>query len=159
MNRSLTLLIAGIAAISCHKPGPDFKFGKLDTNLLNKVIGKSELIDRTVLRPDHIRLFLDRSTGIKTFVTKNDSGWIEAIEQMRNGISLFESQYYSNGQQTGDCPREKDGMLTGPAVYYYRDGKISCTGTWEKWGQVGEWKYYDENGKLTKTEMKGQPDK
>ncbi|HEY4334520.1 MAG TPA: hypothetical protein VGM89_01445 [Puia sp.] len=159
MNRCFFLLIVGIAAMSCHKAGPDFKFGKLDTNMLNKVISRSELIDRTVLRPDHLRIYLNRSNGIKTYITRNDSGWIEMIEQTRKEISLFESEYYSNGQQTGDFPRGSNGMLTGPATYYYRDGKISCTGKWKDWGQVGEWKYYDENGKLTKTEMKGQPDK
>lgn len=159
MNQTLLLWMAAIVALGCHSARPDIKMGKLDTNWVNKVIGKGELIDRTALRPDHIKVYLDKSTGITTYIYRNDTGWIESIRQIRKGITLFESEYYSNGQQRGDVSLGKNGMPDGPATYYYRDGKISCTGAWKDWGQVGEWKYYDHDGKLTKTEMKGSPQK
>ena len=38
-------------------------------------------------------------------------------------------------------------FLEGPFTLYYPDGKIQLKGKYAHGEQVGEWKYFDENGK------------
>jgi antitoxin component YwqK of YwqJK toxin-antitoxin module len=40
----------------------------------------------------------------------------------------------------------------GPYFYYYENGKLQISGWFKNDNKDGVWKYYDEHGKLTKTE-------
>src|SRR5690606_4970857 len=42
----------------------------------------------------------------------------------------------------------KDGLKHGRYMEYYPDGTEKMTGRYRKDGQVGTWRYYDEQGKL-----------
>lgn len=57
----------------------------------------------------------------------------------------------STGQILGKLSRENN-KIHGPAVYYYDDGRIRSTGTFNKGRPTGEWHNYDENGYLTSIE-------
>lgn len=59
--------------------------------------------------------------------------------------------YYDNGnlKEVGTYEQNK---VEGKIKKYYRNGQLQAEGTYREWRiRVGEWKYYDEKGKLIKT--------
>ena len=46
---------------------------------------------------------------------------------------------------------EKNGLIDGDFISYYRNGEISIEGELDMGRYVGEWKYYDDDGSLNKT--------
>ncbi len=85
-----------------------------------------------------------------TQILKDSAGNVVGINQTKNGIRVLVAEYYSNGQIKGKLTIDALGKYTGPAVYYYEDGRIRCSGDLKNGASVGEWKYYDKNGKPTK---------
>jgi hypothetical protein len=73
---------------------------------------------------------------------------IVGIVESRKGKYYFSQEYYSNGQLKGKTDFHSPGEATGPAIYYFEDGRIRARGQWKNHSQVGEWKNYDENGYL-----------
>lgn len=63
--------------------------------------------------------------------------------------------YYCNGQKRREFIREGEGAV-GEITFWYPNGKLKEIWNFENWKMEGEWKYYDENGKLTKTEFYDQ---
>jgi antitoxin component YwqK of YwqJK toxin-antitoxin module len=154
MNRRVFLMILGVILISCGRNlTSDFKMGKLDATAVENMISKSIVVDRDTAsgKTD----YLNKVNSITTRIIKNNLGQIIAIIQRRNGIIIFGSEYYPNGQEMGDVPHTVDGKITGDATYYYENGKIRCMGRLLDGVGVGEWKYYDEEGTLVRKGMNG----
>jgi len=91
---------------------------------------------------DHYLTDSNRENLILRDSLKNIVGIVEKGE----GRNSFSQEYYSNGQLKGKT--EFHSPATGPATYYYEDGRIRSKGQWKDHGQVGEWKNYDEKGYL-----------
>ena len=50
-----------------------------------------------------------------------------------------------------------NGMPDGKFTHYHPDGEVQITGSYKNGKQVGDWKYYDENGKqVDKDEFRKQ---
>jgi hypothetical protein len=93
---------------------------------------------------DHYLTDSNRENLILRDSLKNIVGIVERGKD-RN---YFSQEYYSNGQLKGKTEFHSPGKVTGPATYYFEDGRISSRGQWKDFRQVGEWKNYDEKGYL-----------
>lgn len=66
----------------------------------------------------------------------------------RNGLWI---SYYENGVKWSESYYEH-GLLNGHSVTFFPNGKIRYVGEYINDEKVGEWKFYDEAGELSKTE-------
>jgi antitoxin component YwqK of YwqJK toxin-antitoxin module len=149
MHQRKFLMLVSVVCISCNKsPTSDFKIGRLDTIAVQSMINKSILTSSNSVTG--ITEYQNATDGVTTKVIVNDLGKITAIIQRRNGVRIFGSEYYPNGQEMGDIPLTTDGKMTGEATYYYEDGKLRSRGRLQDGVQVGEWKDYDRQGNLVK---------
>lgn len=89
------------------------------------------------------------------------NGKIRTKGNYKNGTPIGEWRwYYENGKLNSIQNRNSEGYLEGEYKVYDGNGKIEIIGwfkTFKKENKVevkksGEWKYYDEQGKLIKTE-------
>jgi antitoxin component YwqK of YwqJK toxin-antitoxin module len=151
MMRLVYITILSSLIVSCgSNPTCDFRFGRLDTLAVQKVIRKSVVKDKDTISGK--TYYWSKADGIYTKILRNKTGQIIAIVQNRNHVKLFVCEYYPNGQQMGDVPLTRDGKITGEATFYYATGKLRCTGRLRDGISVGEWKYYDGDGNLVKKE-------
>lgn len=72
--------------------------------------------------------FLLENLKYKTLTKYNEAGFVVLIATYDNGI------------------------VTGGFQKFYDNGKLMEEGTYDRMKKIGEWKYYDEEGKLDKTE-------
>jgi antitoxin component YwqK of YwqJK toxin-antitoxin module len=80
-----------------------------------------------------------------------------------NDTLLWKTRTYKKGKQTNETSyyipegtleyvgSEKNGLIDGDFISYYRNGEISIEGEVDMGKYVGEWKYYDDDGSLNKT--------
>ncbi len=93
-------------------------------------------------------------TGI--LYANHPNGEVNSWQQFVDGIGEGEwINYYDNGnyREIGNYDQNK---VTGPIKKYYRNGVLQAAGNYKDWRiRIGEWKYYDEQGNLVKTEDYG----
>ena len=90
-------------------------------------------------------------TGI--LFSNHPNGQIHSWQHFVDGIGEGEwINYYDNGhfREIGNYNQNR---VEGPIKKYHRNGELEAAGTYKEWRiRIGEWKYYDESGKLTRTE-------
>ena len=93
--------------------------------------------------------YITKRDALTTKILKDSLGHIVAVNKSKNGQTLFDAEYYTNGQLIGQT-KFFLGKVDGPATYYYANGRIRSIGQWHDFKQSGTWKYYDEQGRLEK---------
>jgi len=155
MKRYAYVILSGVVLISCKGHYiSDFSMGKLDLPAVDRMISKSIVIKQdTPARKDfyYESDYLIKEEGITTQILKDSAGRIVGILQRRDSIRIFVSEYYPNGQEKGDVPLNSGGKISGVATYYYANGKVRIVGRLQDGIHVGEWKYYNEDGSLSRT--------
>lgn len=80
-----------------------------------------------------------------------------------NDTVLWKTRTYNKGKQTDETSyyipegtleyvgSQKNGLIDGDFISYYRNGEISIKGELDMGRYIGEWKYYDDDGSLNKT--------
>ena len=81
-----------------------------------------------------------------------NSGELKSVATYHRDTLQVMNQYYKNGQLISVVPMVK-GQLHGEAVYYDSLGNVEITGAWENNQRQGEWKHFDQNGKLNAIEV------
>lgn len=93
--------------------------------------------------------YVDRKDSIVTQLMKDASGMIRQVNIAKyDNIRLFYGEYYPNGQLKAKFPLDKEGKYNGEAKYYYEDGTVKTSGTFNHGFYAGEWRNYNKNGKL-----------
>ena len=96
--------------------------------------------------------FLSFADSSETQVWQNRQGAITGIRREQKGQLIFMAAYYPNGQLREKIPTKHGGrVMEGTGRTYYEDGRIQSEGTYQNGLKQGEWKYYDEQGRLTGT--------
>ena len=152
MKQLSILIMITMFSFSCSRNKHiDLSGIRLDKEKIREIISVSNppTID-TPGRKDFffIEDYTDKTDGTITRILLDSLRNIVGVNQRRNGITIFAAEYYINGQIRGTTTVSSEGNITGPAVYYYEDGKISSSGYLKDGVQVGEWKKFDESGKL-----------
>ena len=83
---------------------------------------------------------------------KDSADSIRQIIIAKNNVRSFFAQYYANGVLQASLPLDQFGQHHGTATFYYEDGSIQSTGNFNHGLKTGDWKVYDEKGKLTATD-------
>ncbi len=130
----------------------DLSGTRLDKERVSEIISAGDLqtVD-TLKRSDfyYREVYKDKTDETITTIWLDSLRNIVGVNQKKkNGVFIFVGEYYSNGQIRGTVPLNSEGNVTGPVVYYYEDGKVSRSGYLKNGIKVGEWKNFDESGKL-----------
>lgn len=78
----------------------------------------------------------------------NVSSWQEYIDGIGQGKWI---NYYENGHYK-EIGHYEQNRVEGAIQKFHPNGALSAEGNYKEWRiKIGEWKYYDEDGKLMKT--------
>ena len=83
---------------------------------------------------------------------KDSADSIRQIIIAKKDIRTLFAQYYPNGNLQADLPLDSFGQYHGPGKFFYEDGSLQSTGNYKHGFKTGEWKVYDEKGKVTATD-------
>jgi antitoxin component YwqK of YwqJK toxin-antitoxin module len=104
--------------------------------------------------------YVDRKDSIVTQLMKDSAGIIRQINSAKyDKVKLFFAEYYANGQLKANLPIDSAGKYHGTATLYYETGLKKSKGDYNHGFYTGEWKNFDDAGKLISTDVydeKGQ---
>lgn len=83
---------------------------------------------------------------------KDSAGKIRQVIISKKGTRIFFGSYYRNGQSQADLPMDAFGQYHGTGKFFYEDGKLQSSGNYTHGFKTGDWKVYDEKGKITATD-------
>lgn len=83
---------------------------------------------------------------------KDSADSIRQIIIAKKDIRIFFAQYYPNGNLQADLPLDSFGQYHGTGKFFYEDGSLQSTGNYNHGFKTGDWKVYDEKGKVTATD-------
>ncbi len=83
----------------------------------------------------------------------NYETWQTYIDGIGQGVWI---NYYENGQYK-EVGHYEQNRVEGPIKKYHLNGQLKASGTYKDWRiRIGEWSYYDENGRLIRTDDYGE---
>jgi antitoxin component YwqK of YwqJK toxin-antitoxin module len=81
-------------------------------------------------------------------VMKDASDSVRQIILTKNNRRSFFTEFYPNGQLIAQLTLDTFGQYNGPSKYYYQNGIIESEGEYNNGLKKGNWKNYNESGKL-----------
>jgi antitoxin component YwqK of YwqJK toxin-antitoxin module len=92
--------------------------------------------------------YLNKKDSVVCQLMKDSADRIRQIIIAKNDVRTFFAQYYPNGNIQVDLPLDEFGQYHGTGNFYYEDGTIQSTGSFNHGLKSGQWKIFDEKGKL-----------
>jgi len=80
---------------------------------------------------------------------RDSASHVRQVIITRHNVRTYFAQYYKNGQLIADLSTDEYGQNNGPATYYFENGAVKSSGNFLHGLSSGEWKEYNEEGKLT----------
>ncbi len=152
MMRLILLMPVLIFLFSC-KQNENVK--NLDKAWLDYIIRKSDSsYVKPYFRTDFVKAcyYVNKKDSTLTQLMKDSADRVRQIIIMKNDVRLFYAQYFSNGNLQAQLPLDEFGQYHGTGIFYYENGEPQSTGNYNHGFKTGEWKVYDEKGKLTATD-------
>jgi antitoxin component YwqK of YwqJK toxin-antitoxin module len=104
-----------------------------------------EDLDKTVF-------YLNREDSTVTRLMKDSAGNTRQVIIMRKNTRILFAQYFPNGNIQADLPLDEFGQYHGTGNFYHENGKLQSTGEYNHGLKTGQWKVYDEAGRLLTTD-------
>jgi hypothetical protein len=82
----------------------------------------------------------------------DEQGRLTGLVETNGKITTDSVAFYPNGQRIFTILLDKDGKPSGPARYYYPDGRVKEDGRFEKGIKTGIWRIFRTDGRLDYTE-------
>ncbi len=128
----------------------------IDSQWLDSIIKKSDSIySKPYGRTDFVTAFFyfNKKDSSVCQVMKDSASNIRQVIIAKNDIRTFFAQYYPNGQLMAKLPLDKYGQYYGECSYFFEDGTIESSGSYEHGLKKRDWKKYDDKGNLIVTEQ------
>jgi antitoxin component YwqK of YwqJK toxin-antitoxin module len=149
------MLFVSIAGCEVSNEIKPFEANKLNASWLEQIIRESDTsYSKPYFRSDFVtaHYYLNRNDSSLCQVMKDSSDNIRQIIVEEKKVRTFFAQFYPDGQAVAITPVGSNGRFEGDATVFYPDGKVKSKGKYCDGFYCGEWKVYDENGKLIKKE-------
>ena len=128
---------------------------KLDKAWLDSIIKHSDSsYTKPYYRTDFVTAayYLNKKDSTICQFMKDSAGNILQVIIAKKDVRIFFGSYYKNGQLQADLPLDEFGQYHGPGKFFYEDGNPQSNGNYTHGFKTGEWKVYDEKGKVTATD-------
>jgi antitoxin component YwqK of YwqJK toxin-antitoxin module len=96
--------------------------------------------------------YLNKKDSTVCQLMKDSAGNIRQVIITKKDTRIFFGSYYKNGQLQADMPLDAFGQFHGAGKFFYEDGSLQSTGNYTHGFKTGDWKVYDEKGKVTATD-------
>jgi antitoxin component YwqK of YwqJK toxin-antitoxin module len=154
------IVVLGISLIiSCQPARSDVFVEKVNPELANKLIEGS--FRQTELSPQSLRsnyplwikgLKLDFKDSTKTtHLWYDEQSRITGMVEYKNGLVTDSIEFFQNGQRMFSMLFNAAGKPSGPARFYYENGRVREDGRFEDGRKAGIWRQFNPEGKLEKT--------
>lgn len=135
---------------------PVLAFAQIDT-VQQEMVSMSDSYGKTI--DGKYRYFKNGENQAYSGVlfAKFPNGNYNSIQEFKNGIGDGTwMNFYENGNQK-EVGTYQQNKVAGAIQKFYPSGKLKAEGTYREWRiRVGEWIYYDEEGKILKKENYGE---
>lgn len=142
-----------ILFFSCAQHNSNSK--KIDRAWLDSIVKHS---DSTYIKPYYrtdfvtATYYLNKTDSTVCQVMKDSAGIIRQIVITKKEVRTFLGTYYKNGRLQAHLPLDEFGQYHGTGSFYYEDGHLQSTGHFDHGLKTGEWKVFDDKGKLIATD-------
>lgn len=150
-------MVVVLLAASCSQNGQSAKSNAKTINQpwLDSIIKNSDSsYSKPYKRTDYVTavLYVNKKDSSVCQLMKDSVENIRQIIIAKNDIRTFFAQYYANGNLQADLPLDEFGQQHGTGTFYFEDGTIQSTGDFKHGLKTGQWKIYNEKGKLLSTD-------
>ena len=151
------IFISTITVCSCSQKKNSSSPGAktIDRSWLDAVIKASDSsYTKPYKRTDFVTAvyYINKKDSSVCQVMKDSADSIRQIIIAKKDIRTFFAQYYANGNLQAGLPLDEFGQYHGKGIFYYEDGSVQSTGSFNHGLKNGEWKVYDEKGKKMATD-------
>jgi hypothetical protein len=154
------LLVIPFFVFSCNSQNNNSK--KLDSAWLDSIIKVSDSsYSKPYYRSDFVTAYyyVNKKDSSLCQVMKDSASNIRQVIVIKKDVRTFFGQYYSNGHIQANPSLDEFGQFHGAGIFYFVNGSVQSQGTFTHGNKTGEWKTFDEKGKLIATDrydMNGQ---
>lgn len=152
MRKILLILIAIVPTFCCSQV--DWSKAKVTYGAENEVLPSiGDTIKEYHNETKNIKSLKFRDAQTLTIVEFDDMG-----KKTKSTLFPFENLKYKTLTKYNEAgfviliASYDNGIVTGKFKKFYDNGKLMEEGVYDKMKKIGEWKYYDEQGKLSKSE-------
>jgi len=127
----------------------------LATHFIDSIIKHSDsTYEKPFFRTDFVTAtyFVNKKDSTVSQLMKDSAGNIRQVIITKKDIRIFFGLYYKNGQLQANLPLDAFGQYNGTGRFFYEDGSLQSNGNYKHGFKTGEWKVYDEKGKITATD-------
>jgi antitoxin component YwqK of YwqJK toxin-antitoxin module len=127
----------------------------LATSLIDSIIKNSDSsYTKPYYRTDFVTAayYVNRKDSTLCQLMKDSAGKIRQIIITRKEVRTFFGSYYKNGQLQADLRLDEFGQYHGTGTFYFENGSVQSSGNFTHGLKTGQWRIYDEKGKLTATD-------
>jgi antitoxin component YwqK of YwqJK toxin-antitoxin module len=154
MKRFLFSAVLILAVFSCTQKNSNSKI--LASSFIDSVIKHSDSsYEKPYYRTDFVTAsyYVNKKDSTLCQLMKDSAGKIRQIIISKKDTCIFFGSYYKNGQLQANLPLDSFGQHHGTGKFFYEDGSLQSTGNYTHGFKTGDWKVYDENGKVTATDF------
>jgi antitoxin component YwqK of YwqJK toxin-antitoxin module len=127
----------------------------LDHKWLDSLIKNSDSsYSKPYTRTDFVTavFYVNKKDSSVCQLMKDSADNIRQIIIAKHDVRTFFAQYYANGNLQADLPLDEFGQHHGTGTFYFEDGTVQSSGSFNHGLKTGEWKIYDKKGKLLATD-------
>jgi antitoxin component YwqK of YwqJK toxin-antitoxin module len=138
---------------SCAKKNDTEK--KLVHSFIDSIIKHSDSsYQKLYYRTDFVTAcyYINKKDSTLSQFMKDSAGNIRQVIVTKKDTRIFFAQYYPNGKAQADLPLDSFGQFNGTGKFFYKDGNLQSAGNYKHGFKTGDWKVYDEKGKITATD-------
>jgi antitoxin component YwqK of YwqJK toxin-antitoxin module len=153
MRKILTPAILIISVFSCSQKNGNSRI--LAGSFIDSIIKHSDSsYEKPYYRTDFVTAsyYVNKKDSTICQMMKDSAGKIRQVIISKKDTRIFFGSYYKNGQLQADLPLDSYGQYHGTGKFFYEDGSLQSTGNYTNGFKTGEWKVYDEKGKVTATD-------
>jgi antitoxin component YwqK of YwqJK toxin-antitoxin module len=153
MKSFLFFAVLILSVFSCNQKNGNSKI--LAGSFIDSIIKHSDSsYEKPYYRTDFVTAsyYVNKKDSTVCQLMKDSAGKIRQVIIAKKDIRIFFGQYYPNGNLQADLPLDTFGQYHGTGTFFYEDGSLQSTGNYNHGFKTGDWKVYDEKGKVTATD-------
>ncbi len=153
MKLLLIFTILILSLFGCAEKNDNEK--KLPGSFIDSIIKHSDSsYQKPYYRTDFVTAsyYINKKDSTVSQFMKDSAGKIRQIIIAKKNIRTFFAQYYPNGNLQANLPLDAFGQYHGTGSFFYEDGSLQSSGNYNHGFKKGDWKVYDEKGRLTATD-------
>ncbi len=157
--KSFALLVFVALLTACQPARSDIFVEIVNPELTNRLISASA--SQTELSPDSLQtnnpLWIKgvklgfKDAAKSTTLWYDEQNRVTGMIVYQNGLIKDSIEFFQNGQRVFTLLFNASGKPSGPARFYYEDGRVRADGRYQDGNKTGIWREFKPDGRLEQT--------